>query len=263
MKKSKGMAVMALAALGLLLNVNAQARVHDKNDIEVDVVTDDRGVLRQYSVDWRDDGAERSYVAARDNERYSLRIRNHTDRRVGVVIAVDGRNIISGKKSHLKSSESMYVLDPWQAAEYEGWRTAKNRINRFYFTGMDDSYAATWDDYSAMGVIAVAVFAERRPRKAWQDFRRGHGSTELKKAVPMREAPGTGMGEDAWSPSRKVRFKPQKRPILEKFIKYEWRSTLCRKGIVSCRGYHDYRNGNRFWPGDEWGSRDGYARRRW
>lgn len=259
MKKQKYMAALLL---GLLLTTGVQARSYYEKDIEIDVVTDDRGVLRQYSAERRRDGVERHYIEARDNERYSLRIRNDTDRRIGVIIAVDGRNIISGDKSHLRSTERMYVLSPRETAEYEGWRTARNRVNRFYFTGMDDSYAADWGDYSAMGVIAVAVFAERKPKKKRLDTYTGHTSAYSRQTAPSQQAPGTGMGEDTWSPSHKVKFKPRKHPMMEKFIKYEWRSTLCRQHIISCRGHSGTRRDNRFWPRDDWGSRDGYAPRR-
>jgi hypothetical protein len=36
-------------------------------------------------------------------ENYSIVIRNNTPERIGVVIAVDGRNIITGEKSFLKN----------------------------------------------------------------------------------------------------------------------------------------------------------------
>ena len=207
---------------------------------------------------------ERTYVEALDNERYSLRIRNRSNHRVGVVIAVDGRNIISGKKSYLKANERMYVLGPREAAEYTGWRTARNRVNRFYFTDMDDSYSASWDDYSAMGVIAVAVFGERKPNKQRHDISGSRNSRASKQVGSMESGAGTGMGEDTWSPSRRVSFKPRKHPIREKFIKYEWRSTLCSEHIVSCGDeYPDYQDISRFWSRDDWGSRHEYAPRRW
>jgi len=92
-------------------------------------------------------------------------VRNTSNHRVGVVIAVDGRNIISGKKSYLKSNERMYILNPYQKSTYKGWRSGKNRVNEFYFTDVPDSYAdRTFGDTSAMGVIAVAVFKEKNGR---------------------------------------------------------------------------------------------------
>lgn len=253
---------IGLILAGLLSVPSLQARSFHPDYIDIDVVADDRGVLRQYSADWGRDEAERSYIEARDDERYSLRVRNNSGERIGIVVAVDGRNVISGEKSYLKSSERMYVLKPWQTAEFDGWRTAKNRVNRFYFTGMDDSYSASWDDYSAMGVIAFAVFEERRPRRMVDEASTNRGSTISKQSAAGRSPPGTGMGEDSWSPSRKVRFKPTRHALLKKFVRYEWRSTLCRQGIMSCRNYRDRGDRNRFWPEDDWGSRDGYAPRR-
>jgi len=207
---------------------------------------------------------EWTYVEAQDNEPYSLRIHNHSNRRLGVVIAVDGRNIISGKKSYLKANERMYVLGPREVAEYAGWRTAGNRVNGFYFTDMDDSYAASWDDYSAMGGIAVAVFEERKRKEQRRDLSGSGVGRASKQAGPLDSGAGTGMGEDIWSPSRKVSFKPGKHPFREKFIKYEWRSTLCSKHIVSCGDeYPDYQGISRFRPRGGWGSGSGYAQRRW
>ena len=58
-----------------------------------------------------------------------------------VIEVVDGRNIITGKQSWLKSDERMYILEPYAQGEFKGWRTGADRINRFYFTSAADSYA--------------------------------------------------------------------------------------------------------------------------
>ena len=76
----------------------------------------------------------RAYVEAIRGERYSIRVRNHSPYRVGLVIAVDGRNIISGKKSFLQPQERMYILDPHGWGYYDGWRSSNNQVNTFYFT---------------------------------------------------------------------------------------------------------------------------------
>ena len=68
--------------------------------VDVELVSNRKGVFPLYRI-----GAERghdtyrAYVEAEKGERYGIRIRNNTGRRVGVVVAVDGRNIISGEKS--------------------------------------------------------------------------------------------------------------------------------------------------------------------
>ena len=97
-------------------------------------------------------------------DRYSIQVTNRSDRRIGVVIAVDGRNIINGKKSDLKRNERMYIIGPYESNTFEGWRTGMDRTNRFYFTEQSDSYAEkVFADASAMGTIALAVYREKLP----------------------------------------------------------------------------------------------------
>src|SRR3990172_12619425 len=104
------------------------------------------------------------YMEALKGEKYSIEVRNRSDRRIGVVIAVDGRNIISGGKSDLKNNERMYIIEPYATNIFEGWRTGMNRTNRFYFTEQSNSYAEkVFSDASAMGTIALAVYREKLP----------------------------------------------------------------------------------------------------
>jgi hypothetical protein len=217
-------------------------------DVDIEIL-DDRGhEFRQFPlVESRGRRTERAYLEAERGAGYSIRVRNRTKHRIGLVIAVDGRNIISGKKSYLDSDERKYVLRPHESAEYDGWRTGKHKVNRFYFTDAGDSYADAFRDRSAMGVIAVAVFREKERHPRRFDDIQAYDGPETRHGAPKKAQPGTGFGETEWSPSRQVRFEPEHRPMAEYFFKYEWRSTLCRKGIIECRR-HD--RGNRFWPDD-------------
>jgi hypothetical protein len=226
----------------------AQSRDLYPDDITVEVVADHRGSLREYPAH-KNSKWQRTYIEARKDERYRIRVRNNTDRRIGIVIAVDGRNIISGKRSNLKHNEAMYVLNPWQTTEYSGWRTSRNQEHRFYFTSVGDSYADAWGDRSAMGVIAVAAFPEkwREPRPEFdRPFGRSGPMGSMKRG--QHKAPGTGFGEGNWSPSHEVNFVAKHRPFMKKFIKYEWRKSLCRRGIIECQRHRrDERPRNRFW----------------
>lgn len=243
----------------LVMTGQVEAMGHDPySDVTVEIVSDERGPLPRYDAGSGREQSRRSYVEARDGERYRIWVSNRSGDRVGLVIAVDGRNIISGEQSHLGPHEQMYILGPYQSGEYGGWRTGRDQVNRFYFTGMTDSYAAAWGDYSAMGVIAVAVYRSRHQDTyvPWENQQR-RGPQEGRQDQPMaerQEAPGTGYGETDWSPSRKVQFSPEDRPAAREFIKYEWHSTLCKLGIIDCRRHH---GGNRFWPDDD--QRGGYA----
>ena len=196
------------------------------------------------------------YAEAMKGGEYAIWIRNLLPRRVGVVVAVDGRNIISGKKSWLKNGERMYILGPHESCEYRGWRTGNDRVNRFYFTDAGDSYAAAFGDTSAMGVVAVAVYPEVQrpePLPPAADLSRDRAGSaaqapKAEKSAPAgraMESAGTGFGREEYSPSRLVAFEPEARAVETVLIKYEWRSTLCRLGIIP--GENPPLPSNRLW----------------
>ncbi len=239
--------------------------------VTVEIRTDDGRTLPFYPAAARP-GGSRFYAEAVKGDQYSVVVRNNLNRRVGLVIAVDGRNILSGKKSYLKNDEQMYILEPWGSGEYSGWRTAQDRVNRFYFTTVDDSYAAAFKDESAMGVIAVAVYQELPPPTpkvtSWlprmsSDSRKekaaspappsAAGAAGMMKGLDASAAeqssqPGTGYGEEQYSPSYRVSFEAESQPREKTFIKYEWRSTLCRMGVIPVD--RPTRPENRFWSGE-------------
>src|SRR4029077_10482385 len=84
---------------------------------------------------------DRHYVQAFRGRNYSLVVRNNTGRRVGVLIAVDGLNVVNGRRSNLSNDEAMYVLDPYEQSTIRGWRTSLNDVRRFVFVDEERSYA--------------------------------------------------------------------------------------------------------------------------
>jgi len=200
------------------------------------------------------------YMEAVKGQRYSVQVTNKSDRRIGVVIAVDGRNIIDGKKSDLKRTERMYIIGAFKTNTFEGWRTAMDRTNRFYFTEQSDSYAEkVFADASAIGTIALAVYREKLPEVVPYSRRSsrmkdapagaspcapGASSSADKSELKKNEQAGTGFGETTYSPAYAVHFDPEQITSEKIVLKYEWRSELCRKGIIPCGPK------NRFWPDD-------------
>jgi len=233
------------------------------DSVEVRVLSESGSELPFYPVSARYP-AKKVYAEAVKGDHYRIMVRNRLNRRVGVVIAVDGRNIVSGQKSWLKNSERMYILEPYEQYEYAGWRTAQDRINRFYFTEVPDSYAASFGDQSAMGVIAVAVYPEQHYEPPVQYRSQGSGgapsaaapsvapersksaAAPSAKAEMMERSAGTGYGRSEDAPSRTVAFEPEPRAVETLYIKYEWRSTLCKRGIISC-GRPSSKGQNRLW----------------
>jgi hypothetical protein len=237
-----------LLALLALAPFAAQAG-HD--DVEVRIVSASGQPFRTFLVDESRD-VRRLYLEARDQVPYVIRVRNRSNQRVGLVIAVDGRNIISGQRSDLARGERMYVLDPRESAQYEGWRTGRDRVNAFYFTQWRDSYAEAFGDRSARGVIAVAVYREKEHAISQGPWDRATGKAAeqsgKKGSADVRSKggePGTGFGEDVYSPSVRVAFDAERRASSQVLIKYEWRDSLCRRGVMECGP--ERRDRNRFW----------------
>jgi hypothetical protein len=243
--------VSTLLALALPALAHGSGRA-----VEVELRTDDGRTLPIYSTTSQA-GSRRVYAEAVKGDHYRIVVRNLLNRRVGLVVAVDGRNIISGKKSWLGNDERMYILEPYAVGDYAGWRSSDERINRFYFTDVADSYAAAFGDESAMGVIAVAAYpeavryAEPQPLSRFMQNDAASadsgapaapapaGATRHKaaKAAPMKklESAGTGYGREEYAPVITVAFEPEALPREKVFIKYEWRETLCRLGVIGCR----------------------------
>jgi hypothetical protein len=224
----------------------------------IEIVGPDGRTFREIPVTARD-GAMRSYLEAERGARYEVRVRNNGGERLGLVIAVDGRNIINGEKSELARGEPMYVLGAWDTQSYAGWRANLDAINEFYFTDWSDSYAQAFGDRSARGVIAIAVYREVPPPPA---AHRPYADEELARseAAPAASAPGsadraagkadtrraresagTGYGERRADRAVEVEFVAQSSASTRHFIKYEWRETLCRKKVLECG------EKNRFW----------------
>lgn len=257
------MRVLSILAGVLALAVQTTVFAHASRypgDVTVEIVTDDGRVLPTYTLQYSASHKFRAYLEAVRGKNYGIRIHNRTGRRVGLVIAVDGRNIISGRKSHLHSSEQMYILDPYEHGSFDGWRTSTEKVHRFYFTEAGDSYAGAWDDYSAMGVIAVAVFPEKAYQRPYpleqKKIKPGRSQTEAAPAPTLERSagvtedsssrPGTGFGNELYSHARRVHFNPVTVASSRYFFKYEWRDTLCNKRIIDC----GQRSPNRFWPDD-------------
>ena len=225
-----------------------------RNPISIDII-DDSGrsfAKHQYRNDYQ---SHRAYLEAKKGQNYKLRIKNRTNKRIAVVIAVDGRNIISGKKSNLRNNERMYVLNPYQSATYKGWRTGKNKVNRFYFTSSGDSYAAAWGDHSAMGVIAAAVYEEKPRYQEVPDYYSNKVAPSAKRrSASPAEAAGTGYGREEYSSSVRVSFRPKSSVAAKYFYKYEWRETLCKHNVIPCNNTYYKEPENRFWPYNQHGN---------
>ena len=219
------------------------------------------------------DGTGRYYVEARRGGRYALRLANRTGERVAVLMTVDGINVISGDKQRADEQGRMYVLDPWESALIQGWRTSLDDVRRFTFVDEQASYAArSGKSNSRMGWIEMSVFrerqryAQRRPDvskaepysegsrddaqapaaaapapRAEAESRARADSDGAKKAgsVGAGAYPGTGWGEHTHDAVQEVEFEAQSVAAERITLRYEYASGLRALGILPWRYTRD------------------------
>jgi len=198
---------------------------------------------------------DRNYFEAVRGHDYSLRIRNRTGRRIGVLIAVDGLNVVSGERSGLSPAEPMYVLDPWGSATIRGWRTSLDDVRRFVFVDEERSYASRTDQANGdMGWIRVLAFEEVQPIvRHFEMLDKSSGAAPesppaearqendaARKPAPQslegreradQSFPGTGWGDRSRDPVREVWFQPMGTATDQLSLRYEYASGLRALGI--------------------------------
>jgi hypothetical protein len=227
--------------------------------LSVEIVSDSGSLFRDFPVAdlWRNGThTVKTYLEAKKGANYGIVVRNTSLERLGVVVAVDGRNIITGSRSDLRNNETMYVVNAGEQVRLDGWRTTDSEVHRFYFTEPADSYSVrTFADSSAMGVIAVAVYREKDRSEPQFEMSRKKAapappSTESAARSGARslldESAGTGFGDASYSPVVRVEFEPECVPFQKTLVKYEWRETLCKKGVLPC----GQERKNRLWDND-------------
>lgn len=176
------------------------------------------------------DGSGRLYFEARRGARYAIRLANRTHERVGVVVQVDGLNVISGERARAGrlggDPGRMYVLDPWDRTSIQGWRTSMDQVRRFTFVEEERSYAArSGQANDKMGWVEIAVYRERR-RAVYRPYDDGRPDTAERErpldyggdaagAAPAAEAPKsaeTRAGADAYRESGGGARRPESYP---------------------------------------------------
>ena len=101
-----------------------------------------------------------TYVLGQLGARYTLRVANHSGRRVEAVVSVDGRDVIDGRPADFRGKRG-YLIPAWGSVDIEGWRISHNEAAAFRFSSVPESYAARTGNAREVGVIGVAVFPER------------------------------------------------------------------------------------------------------
>src|SRR5437867_3226175 len=103
-----------------------------------------------------------NYVEALKNREYSVRLRNGTGERVAIALSVDGLNSIDARTTSASDARK-WILGPYETITLDGWQTTSTTARRFLFTTEGRSYGAWLGRTQNLGLIAAAVFREKRP----------------------------------------------------------------------------------------------------
>jgi hypothetical protein len=152
----------------------------------------DRSEGQVLPIYWHDG---RRYVVGKPGNEYAVRMRNGASGRILAVMSVDGVNVITGDTASPR--QSGYVLSPYESTEIAGWRTSLSRTAAFYFTSLPDSYAARTGRPDNVGVIGVAVFAERRRPIALGDLRRKDAAVDEARTAQAPASPSAAPRNEA------------------------------------------------------------------
>jgi hypothetical protein len=241
------------------------------------------GSLADVSIYDRNEGRElpiyfhhgKYYVAGKPGNEYQITLRSQSQRDVLGVVSVDGVNVVSGQTA--TPHQSGYMLTPWQQTDITGWRKSTDRVARFYFTELPDSYAARTDRPDDVGVIGVAIFRSKqydppsrdydyRPYDndgAREDSRRysapdskaqsqsAPGNESYRSRVPQPDDKlGTGHGREERSKVRQVEFERESsRPNEVITIYYDSHRNLVAAGIIPKKRYAHRRDEPQPFPG--------------
>jgi len=240
----------------LVLVTSGPAAAVDRGPYSIEILVDGVPLVEHAS-------RGKVYVEAREEHEYSVRLRNHTSRRVAVALSVDGLNVIDAKTTSARRA-TKWILAPYQTITLDGWQTGASTARRFFFTTEDRSYGAWLGKTTHLGVISAAFFREKRPDPA--PIYRPHGEPDKDspsgrklserqsskrrdsgadgpppessgpRAQVEQEAPddlaATGIGREIHHRVRRVAFDAEASPAAVMEIRYEYRDALVRLGVL-------------------------------
>lgn len=157
----------------------------NKNNYELTVLVNGKP-LRQFFHN------NRFYIESRNGTEYTIKLKNHTHKRIMAVFSVDGIDALHGGKA--SEAKSGYIVNAYSTTEITGYRIDDNNVAKFKFSDGTDSYA-TQVEYkfdekkiaqvkngeiapsSNNGVIGIRVWEEKQVKEIptwyneiWKNF---------------------------------------------------------------------------------------------
>ncbi len=196
----------------------------------------------------------RYYVAGTPGREYSVRLKNRLHDQLLAVVSVDGVNVVTGETASVE--QGGYILGQRQHFDIRGWRKSLDQVASFYFSSVDQSYAAQTGRPNNVGVIGVALFKRKvYPVELEERSDLNHGGRARSSAAPssktrssesspadssesfaddrLESALGTGHGRRQTSVVRYGHFERASQSPNETIaIYYDSRAHLIARGII-------------------------------
>ncbi len=197
----------------------------------------------------------RTYVLGSVGQRYLVRVRNDSPKRVEVVVSVDGRDVLDGGPAEWRKRG--YLVEAHSTATIDGFRLSQDAVAAFRFGPVRRSYAALQGDVRDVGVVGVAVFTEREvlrapppvetplrseraappsaePSGAARDAAPSPSAKNAEALAQRRPGLGTEFGEEHASHVRQVPFeRASARPDVVLTARYDDRAGLVAAGVIA------------------------------
>jgi hypothetical protein len=185
-----------------------------------------------------------SFIAGSYGSAYQIRVNNQSGRRIEAVIAVDGRDVVTGQPVQPRSHRG-YIIAPHSSTSVDGFRSSTASVATFRFATIPESYAWRTGTSWGIGTIRVWIFEERPqimrhgpmlPQGAPSARSRAHGGSSAAEAAP--QAMGTEYGEQRWSPVSYTTFvRSSSRASTTLGVRYNSYEMLAAAGIISPTPY--------------------------
>ena len=109
---------------------------------------------------WSGHGTNRRYVAGKNNQTYTIVIKNRSKSGLEIVASVDGLDVQDGKPASY--SKRGYFVPAGETIEIKGFRTSETKVAAFKFSTVTNSYAnMRHGETTNVGVIGIAVFTQK------------------------------------------------------------------------------------------------------
>lgn len=116
-----------------------------------------------------------AFIEGKKGTPFTIRIKNNGYQRILAVPTIDGLSVMDGKPASYDSPG--YIISGYGSYTVDGWRVSDDKVNEFFFTDIEDSYASKKQEGQNVGVIGCAIFEEkeRLPDIVYKFCNHNHG----------------------------------------------------------------------------------------